>query len=64
MATPVLVSPARCLAVRQAPWTRERLIGEAKPLGFPGGAEQREGVPPPVWRGEGPCYSSKEEEER
>ena len=29
MATPVLVIPARCLALRKAPWTLERLIGEA-----------------------------------
>jgi hypothetical protein len=29
MATPVVVIPARYLAVRKAPWTLERLMGEA-----------------------------------
>jgi len=28
MATPVLVMPARCLALRKAPWTLARLMGE------------------------------------
>jgi hypothetical protein len=29
IATPVWVRPVRCLALRKAPWTLERLIGDA-----------------------------------
>jgi|SoiMetStandDraft_2_1073263.scaffolds.fasta_scaffold02074_6 hypothetical protein len=29
MATPILLIPARCLAVRKAPWTLVRRMGEA-----------------------------------
>ncbi len=29
MATPLVVIPARCVALRKAPWTLERRMGEA-----------------------------------